>query len=222
MAPTARDVLAEAVRRLAPDTGANRLVPLIAAGRAPLETIAALALEQHHIIPADRTGYRLLRDRCAQRPAEAAYFAALVQGEDLALERLPALLAACGQDEATIAAHEPRAGCQAYPAYTAWLALNADPVDVVVAVTANFAAWSGYCATVAGALRTHYGFTDEACGFFGLFAAPDPEGERRAVAAVTAGLEAGRFTPVLAHRYGRLLQSYELMFWNALAGDSAP
>ncbi|MEV5508285.1 transcriptional regulator [Streptomyces orinoci] len=217
MAATAQDVLAEAVRRLAPGTGANRLVPLIAEGRAPLDSIAALALEQHHIIPADRTGYRLLRDRCAQRPAEAAYFAALAAGEDLALQRLPALLAACGQDETAIAAYEPKAGCQAYPAYTAWLALNAEPVDVVVAVTANFAAFSGYCATVAHALRTHYGFSGQDCGFFDLFAAPDPEGERRAVAAVNAGLEAGRYTPVLAHRHGRLLQAYELMFWNTLA-----
>ncbi|MEU1834961.1 hypothetical protein ABZ551_38195, partial [Streptomyces rimosus] len=28
------------------------------------------------------------------------------------------------------------------------LALGAEPADVVIAVTANFAAWGGYCATV--------------------------------------------------------------------------
>lgn len=34
-------------------------------------------------------------------------------------------------------------------AHVAWLALNASPTDVVLAITANFSAWGGYCGTLA-------------------------------------------------------------------------
>ncbi|PHQ48095.1 transcriptional regulator [Streptomyces cinnamoneus] len=199
--------------------GGNRLVPLIAAGSAPRAAVAALALEQHHVIPADRRSFRHLAERAAQgrQPAVAAFFAHLEQGEGVALERLGVLAAACGLDAETLRAHEPRAGCQAYPAYVAWLALGAEPVDVVVALSANFAAWGGYCATVAQALRRHYGFTDEACGFFDFFAEPDPRGAALAAEAGRAGRAEGLLTERLAHRYGRMLQEYESMFWNTLA-----
>lgn len=81
---------------------------------------------------------------------------------------------------------------------------------------ANFSAWGSYCATVAQALRAHYGFDDASCAFFDFFAAPPPGGDEPALAVVQAGLDAGRGTDE-AREYGRLLQSYELMFWNTLA-----
>ncbi|MEU1312516.1 transcriptional regulator [Streptomyces cinnamoneus] len=217
MARTAREVLDDAVRALPP--GSNRLVPLIASGTAPRTALAALALEQHHVITGDRRSFLHLAGRAAGRgqPAVAAFFDHLALGEVLALGLLPPLAAACGLDEEAVRAHEPRAGCQAYPAYAAWLALGAEPVDAVVALTANFAAWGGYCATVSRALRTHYGFDDTACGFFDFFADPDPDGAQRALGAVAEGLADGRLSETLAHRYGRLLQDYESMFWNTLA-----
>ncbi|WP_308312611.1 transcriptional regulator [Streptomyces sp. ISL-11] len=191
MARTAQDVLADAARRTAPAADANRLVALIAAGEAPREVIGALALEQHHIIASDRRSFLHLAERAAL-PAVTGFFRSLAQGEGLALDHLGPLAAACGLDERAVGAHEPLPGCQAYPAYVAWLALGAEPADAVVALSATFATWSGYCATVGRALREHYGFDDRACGFFDLFAAPAPEAAARALSAVTAGLEAGR------------------------------
>ncbi|MGA5131379.1 transcriptional regulator [Streptomyces olivoreticuli] len=217
MARTAREVLADAVGGLAPDDGANPLVPLIATGEAPREVFAALALEQHHIIPGDRRSFLHLADRAAPQPAVAAFFRFLAEGETEALHRLTALATACGLDEDAVRAYEPQAGCQAYPAYAAWLALGAEPVDAVVALTANFAAWSGYCGTVSHAMRDHYGFDDRACGFFDFFAEPSPEAEELSLAAVTSGLTTGLLSEPTAHRYGRLIQSYELMFWETLA-----
>ncbi|MEU7134292.1 transcriptional regulator [Streptomyces sp. NPDC046261] len=221
MARTARDVLDDAVRSLPP--GSNRLVPLIAAGRAPRAAVAALALEQHHVIAADGRSFEHLAARATGRhhSAVAHFFAHLAHGESLALGLLPPLAAACGLDEEAVRAHEPRAGCQTYPAYVAWLALGAEPVDAVVALTANFAAWGGYCATVGEALRAHYGFDDEACGFFDFFAGPDPQLTEKALAAVAEGLLDGRLSERSAHRYGRLLQEYESMFWNTLAAVPA-
>ncbi|MFF7994362.1 hypothetical protein ACFZDG_31860 [Kitasatospora xanthocidica] len=41
-------------------------------------------------------------------------------------------------------ARPPLPGCQAYPAYLAWLALNGRPSAAAAALVANFAAW-GKC-----------------------------------------------------------------------------
>ncbi len=219
MARTARDVLDDAVRTLAPGAGANRLVPLIAAGEAPRAALAALALEQHHVIPSDRRAFQHLAQRSVPlgQPAVTDFFDHLARGEDLALTRLGPFAAACGLTGDAVRSHEPRFGCQAYPAYVAWLALGAEPVDAVVALTANFAAWGDYCATIGLALRERYGFDDEACGFFDLFAAPDPEGAERALAAVGCGLVDGRLSEPLSHRYGRMLRDHESLFWSTLA-----
>ncbi|WP_327405722.1 hypothetical protein [Streptomyces sp. NBC_01288] len=107
-------------------------------------------------------------------------------------------------------------GCQSYPAYVAWLALNANPTDVVLALTSNFAEWGGYCSTIASALREDYAFTDEACGFFDFFAEPAPELDEKAAAA----MRAGQVDDELVRRYSRLLKYYEASFWNTLGATS--
>ncbi|MFJ8594013.1 transcriptional regulator [Streptomyces sp. NPDC093598] len=217
MTHPARDLLRTTTANLAPDPHANPLVPLIARGTAPRTTLAALALEQTWVIPADRRAFAFLAARSeATDPKAAAFFTMLAEGEALAGERLTAFARACGVDEAREASYEPLPGCQAYPAYVAWLALNASPADVVLALTANFSAWGGYCATIATALRERYGFTDEACAFFDFFAEPSPDLDRLATAAVREGLDAGRLDEKRAHAYGRLLQNYEARFWSTL------
>ncbi|WP_149824050.1 transcriptional regulator [Streptomyces tailanensis] len=196
---------------------ANPLLPLITNGTAGRDTLAALAMEQRLVIAADLRSFRHLAERSAAEPDTAAFFAMLAEGEVVAGERLGAFTEACGVDEERSTAYEPLPGCQAYPSYVAWLALNASPADVVLALTANFATWGGYCTTIAKDLRQQYGFTDEAGGFFDFFAEPSPELEERARSAVRTGVEMGRINETLAHRYGRLLQSYESMFWTTLA-----
>ncbi|MFK4066916.1 transcriptional regulator [Streptomyces sp. NPDC029674] len=222
MTPTAHELLRTTAARLVPDPAANPLVPRVADGRARARTIAVLALEQRHVIPADRRSFQLLTRRAAEAKdlESAAFFDTLADGESLARERLAPLLDACGVSRTEAATYEPQPGCQAYPAYVAWLALNGEPADVVLALTANFAAWGACCATIARALRDHYGFTDEACGFFDLFAEPAPDLDRQALAAVQAGLDRGQVTAVHL-RYGRLLARYEEMFWQTLAEGDA-
>jgi hypothetical protein len=216
MTPTsASALLAEAVAALAPPEDANRFVPLVAAGSAPLAAVAALAAEQSHIILSDRRSFLTLAAR-ADGADTAGFFATLGQGENLVIPMLPPLAAAAGLEAERFAAYEPTSGCQGYPSYLAWLALNADPTEAVVALSANFAAWGGYCAALAEGLRKHYGFDDEACAFFDFFAAPAPDLDRSAEAAIQVALDEGRELP-LARRYGRLLQSYEIQFWSTLA-----
>ncbi len=134
MTASARERLQSARSELAPGEHENRLVT------ASREALAALAAEQHRIIPSDRRSFLLLASRCTE-PAADAFFAGLAQGEVFALEQLTRFAAACGLGEQDLREYEPRAGCQAYPSYVAWLALNGEPSDVVLAVVANFSAW---------------------------------------------------------------------------------
>lgn len=222
MTRTARDLLRTTTARLAPGPGVNSLVSRIAAGTAPRSALTALALEQTWVISADRRAFQHLAERSVvTEPEAAAFFRTLAEGEALAEERLAAFAGACGVEEEAAASYEPRPGCQAYPAYVAWLALNGSPADVVLALTANFSAWGGYCASITTALRTHYGFDDEACAFFDFFAEPSPDLDRMATAAVQAGLDAGRLDTSRAHGYGRLLQHYEASFWSTLGEPTA-
>ncbi|WP_405408025.1 transcriptional regulator [Streptomyces decoyicus] len=215
--PTAAAVLDDAVRALVPDPGANRLVARIEAGEAPRSVFATFALEQHQVIAADRLSFQHLARRADGDPPVADFFDLLAQGETLALKRLAGLADACGLTERQIAEYQPRPGCQAYPSYAARLALGGEPADVAIALTANFAAWGGYCAVVEAAMRGQYAFPEEARGFFGLFAEPSPAVASKAREAVQHGLDTRQAEPATAHRYGRLLQAYELMFWNSVA-----
>jgi hypothetical protein len=207
----------ESIRaELAPTESENRLVPLIERGDADRSVFATIAGEESHIVRSDWRSLHLLASRSTEHTARE-FAAGLAQGEALALAKLPALAAAGGMDEETLRAYEPMAGCQAYPAYFAWLALNGEPADVIVGIVANFAAWGDYCGRIATAMREKYGLDDEACAFFDFFAAPVPEVVDQALAAVQAGMDAGRSNEREARRYGRLFQAYELMFWNTIA-----
>ncbi|MBX7551015.1 transcriptional regulator [Streptomyces sp. tea 10] len=214
MTDPAAELLRTTTRALAPDPAANRFVPLVERGTAPPEALARLALEQRWVIPADRRAFQHLAKRAD--PAAAAYFTTLATGEELAAEHLTAFARACGVTEERARAYIPLPGCQAYPAYVSWLALNASPTDTVLALTANFSAWGGYCARIADGLRTRYGFTDDACAFFDFFAAPAPDLDAQARAAVQAGLDEGTLSTADANTYGTLLQTYESMFWESL------
>ena len=219
MTDLARELLSSAREALAPAENDNRLVPLIASGQAPRSVFTTIAAEEMRIVRSDWRSFLTIAARCTEHNSREL-FAGLAAGEGLALIKLDALARASGLDAAALRAYQPKAGCQAYPAYLAWLCLFGEPADVVVALIANFAAWGEYCATIAGAMREHYGFADEACGFFDFFATPVPEVEEQAVAALQAGIDAGRQSAE-AFTYGRLFQAYELMFWNTIADSAA-
>ncbi|MGH3758390.1 transcriptional regulator [Actinophytocola sp.] len=216
MTKDARELL-EAVREeLRPGESKNRLVPMIERGEAARSVFGTIAAEETHIVRSDWRSLHQLATRADELLARE-FFGGLAQGEGVALTKLPALAAAGGMDEGDLKAYEPMAGCQAYPAYFAWLALGGEAADVIVGVVANFGAWGDYCARIAAAAREKYGLDDEAVAFFDFFATPVPGQEEQAIAAIQAGMDAGRSTERLAFRYGRLFQAYELMFWNTIA-----
>ena len=117
--------------------------------------------------PCRGPGKRSFAVLAARFPASPSgdLFLGLAQGEGIALTHLGGFAAALGLDPPAIAAYEPRAGCQAYPAYVAWLALNGSRSQAAMAVLANLDAWGSYCARMADALRCHYGLGDETVAF---------------------------------------------------------
>lgn len=209
-----RDLLAAVQAELAPRDGENRLPGLIAAGAAPRSVFGVIAAEELRIVASDWRSLHTLAAR-SEEPAARGYFGGLAAGEQQALATLGPLAEEAGLSPDAVREHEPLAGCQAYPSYFAWLALNGAPAEVALAITANFDAWGRYCAEIAGGMREHYGFSAPACGFFDFFAEPLPDDA--AVAAIQAGLDAGTLDQRRVRQYARLFQSYELMFWNTLA-----
>ena len=193
----------------------HRFLAALDDGHVPRERLAAFAGEQHAIISSDRRSFALLASRFPE-PAAGDLFLSLAEGEGRALELLRAFASTVGADEKALRAHEPAPGAQAYPAFVAWLALNGSRSDVSLALLANLAAWGANCGRVAEALRGRYRLDDEAVAFFTFFAEPPPDSQQRLLAVLDEGLGDGD-SPVRARRAARLLQAYELLFWDTLA-----
>lgn len=206
---SAPELLEELRRQLAPVEQAIRSHRYLAAAP-PKESLRAFAGEQYAILRSDRRSFANLAARFPEPPT-GDFFMGLAQGEGEALVRLLALAASLGIDEAGLADYEPKAGCQAYTAYVSWLALNGSRADLALALLANLAAWGENCRRLAGLLEGRGEIS-----FFEFFAQPGPGFEELALAVADLGLAAGD-SPARARRCARLLQAYELLFWDTLA-----
>jgi hypothetical protein len=182
----------------------HRYLLEVESGRVPVESLRIFAGEQRAIIASDRNSFEHLMQRFPEPPA-AGFFRELAAGEAEALRLLEPFAAAVGLGRE----YEPLAGCQAYSAYVAWLALNGSPADVALAFLANLETWARSCARMRDALRPAYG--DDAVAFFEFFARTSQGFEERALELVASG------EPSSARRAARLLQAYELLYWDSLA-----
>jgi hypothetical protein len=180
----------------------HRYLAELEAGRMPLESLRAFAGEQRAIIASDRRSFEHLALRFPQPPA-GDFFRDQATAEAEALRLLEPFAVGLGAD------HEPLAGCQAYPAYVAWLALNGSPAQVALAFLAILETWGRSCARMRDALSPCYGA--DAVAFFDFFATPPAGLEERALALIATG------EATSSRRAARLLQAYELLYSDALA-----
>lgn len=218
-APDRATELLESLRQpLAPVEEAIRSHPFLdalAAGRVSAHALRAIAGEQRRIIASDKRSFAQLAARFAEPPA-GDFFLSMSQGEGEALRLLGGYTAWLGVDDDWLRTYAPAPRAQSYPAYVAWLALNGTSSAVALAFLANLAAWGANCGAVAGALREAYDADDEAVAFFEFFAVAPPGFREQALGVIKAGLDAGE-DPLEAAHAARLLQSYELAFWDAVA-----
>jgi TENA/THI-4/PQQC family len=184
------------------------------AARISIEGLRAFAGEQLQIIPSDLRSFMMLADRFTQEPAQP-YLQGMVAGERAGLQALEGFATAVGLDDTVRRAYEPIAGCQAYPSYVTRLARDGTPAEVAGAFLVNLQAWGGNCARMQKALQSAYGYTEAACAFFALFATGSAELERQSLEVIDAGLAQG-VEPVSIARAARLLQAYELLYWDSL------
>ena len=175
-----------------------------------LDALAAFAGEQRLIIASDLRSFDSLAARCDEVRARD-FFLGMAKGEREALSRLDPFATAVGFSEP----YEPRAACQAYPAFVAQLCRDGVPGEVAGAFLVNLDAWGANCARVRDALRRRYGLDEEAVAFFDFFATPAPgfadDAARVVESDLAAGVPAGRIA-----RASRLLQEYELLYWVGL------
>jgi hypothetical protein len=213
-------VLLEAARRdLATVQEQNPLVPLAVAGTLSRRTLAEFAAEQYHLVSSDRRSLLFFASRYDDA-AGGSFFAELAESARLALDLLMMLADGVGLDRAELDGYEPRPGCQAYPAYVAWLAQNGAAPDVALALTADIHAWGTSCATFAQALREQpgHGLDDQAYAFFDFQATLATQVEPEALNVVQSCMNMGvPPDPVRVRRYARLLGAYRRMFWTTLA-----
>ncbi|MDV6012338.1 transcriptional regulator [Haloechinothrix sp. LS1_15] len=213
---TARELLDEARQELADTDAAIRAHPFLdrlRRGEVSTELLRALAGEQHVIISSDRRSFSQLATRFSSGLG-GDFFLGMAEGEGIALGKLGTFADWLGMSSDDFRQYEPRPGAHAYPAYVAWLALNGSRTDVALAFLVNLAAWGSNCGRVAAALREVYAAPEQAVAFFEFFASPPPDFESQALAVIDEGLATGD-SPLRARRAARLLQAYELMFWDA-------
>jgi len=192
----------------------HRFLEAIERGEVSRETLGSLAGEQLTVISSDRRSFAALAARFPGGPA-GELFLSMAEGEGVALQSLGAFADWLGLGPEDLAEYEPKPAGQAYTAFVSWLALNGSRADVALAFAANLAAWGANCGRVAAALSLHYGAGEDAVAFFDFFAEPPPDLEQRLLEAVDQGLAADE-SALRARRATRLLQAYELMFWDSL------
>lgn len=183
-------------------------------GKIPRDGLRAFAGEQHAIIVSDLRSVAHLVSRFGESPS-GDFFLAVLQGERSALEALRLFASAVEMQPADLASYEPLPGAHAYACYMAWLALYGSAAQVAAAYLVNFPAWGQNCGRLSRILKERYKFGANDVAFFDHFAAPAPEFEQAALAVIGGGLERGE-DPRLIRRAARLLQSYELVYWETL------
>jgi pyrroloquinoline quinone (PQQ) biosynthesis protein C len=213
----ARRLFDEMKHEMAPLEDRIRSHPFVAAvdaGSIPRDRFRLFAGEQYHIIETDLRNVARLVSRHSDAPAHD-FFWGVLQGEKAALEQLMLFGAAVGMDREALATHEPDPRAHAYTAYMTWLAVYGWAGQVAGAFALNFPAWGENCARLSVGLQESYGFSKDEVGFFDLFAAPPPDLVDRAADLVEHDLARG-LSPDQIKRAARLLQGYELMFWDAM------
>ena len=193
-----------------------RNVPFVSAvedGTASIDKIAAVAAEEYSIIQSDINSFSLMAQRW-DTPDGSHFFGDLASGETLALPLLLDFGANIGLDEQKLAAYEPRPKGQTYPSRVAWIASNADRASAAASFLVNFGVFGENMARIRAALINKYGFTPKDIEFFTFFAEPIPGFENDSIEVIAAGLVEGA-CPRDVRRSARLLQAYELDFWQA-------
>ena len=183
------------------------------------DKLQLFAGQQYHIITNDLRSIALLVSRADSLPTQAFFLNAL-QGERAAFQALGAFARSLGMTEEALKMSEPLPGAFAYSAFVAWLALYGSFAEAVGAFLVNLGAWGANCARMSRALQARYDLMEADVAFFILFSSLPPGFEEGALQIIGEGLSKG-VDPGLIRQAAKLLQGYELLYWDTLYQASA-
>jgi thiaminase len=183
-------------------------------GKIPQDSLRTFASQQYHIITSDLRSIAILLSRHGVLPSRP-WLLAVLQGEAAALDALFTFAKKLSVSERALKIFEPIPTAYAYCTYVAWLGMYGSDGELAGALLVNFAAWGANCGKMSKALQGHYGLAKEEVAFFELFSQMPPS-EKQILEVIQGALDRG-VEPTLIHRAARMLQAYELMFWDAMA-----
>jgi hypothetical protein len=220
-APTSRSAALAKARRLVKQiredlTGVENEIRSVSfvsgleAGTVSVDKIAAVVAEEYNIIHSDLNSFTQMAKRWDSSASH--FFGDLAFGEALALPLVLDFSAIVGLSEDALIAYEPRPKGQTYASRVAWIAGNAGRASAAASFLVNFGVFGENMGRVRDALVNVYGFAPEQVEFFTFFAEPIPGFEDDALEVIATGLQEGA-CPRDVRRSARLLQAYELDFW---------
>jgi thiaminase len=141
----ARRLVAEIKDQLNPveeQLKAHPYLEALEAGRIGHENLRLIAGEQYHIINSDLRSMALLLHRHAHLSSRDYLLESLQAEAAAGAALLTFARRACDMSESDLRAHEPLPGCQAYPAYVAWLGAYGSDAEFAAAFLVNLPAWA--------------------------------------------------------------------------------
>ncbi|MEM6464497.1 MAG: hypothetical protein AAF724_21560 [Pseudomonadota bacterium] len=211
----AHDIIEEAKGALAVIDGKIRSHPAavaVATGEAEQSALQFFCGNQYQMWKPNADARSVAMFRFAEHPYSAVFLTP-PEIEDHAAQAFSALGQCVGLKDPD--GFEPSAGAFGYAAYKAWLICYASAAEIACARALNLAAWGHNCALMSSGLRSHYGLRPADTAFLDGFSAL-PAQEKSAADVIEHDLKRG-VDPRLILRAARMMQAYELMFWDAMA-----
>lgn len=192
----------------------HRYLTILESGKVSTEALRAFPGHQFHMGEVLVRSTAQFVQRFGDRPY-GTFFLGDMQAEIASRAGVLALARKLDMTEDDLRQYQPTEIGFAYAAYFAWLAAYGTAGQIACGRTVNVAAWGHNCLRMSAALRAHYGFTEADTSFFDGFANLSSK-EDSALEIVQEDLDRG----VPAHRIAwaaHMMQSYEAMFWDAMA-----
>lgn len=191
------------------------VVRAAAAGTMSLEVVRLVLKEEYYIEDTDLRSMALAISR-SRTDASISFFKDALESESVARSKLSTMAEGMGITDVDLKSYMPMPAAHAYTAELTEIAAFHGTGALAAAFAVNFPAWGRMCGRLADGLVKNYGMSEEDVGFLRWFAAPLPDDyDEQATAVITDSMQAGE-TLCGIERAVRLLQGYEVMFWDAV------
>jgi hypothetical protein len=192
----------------------HRYLELLDSSRVSQDALKAFPGHQYHMWHSDVRSAAQFVQRFGDR-AYGSFFVNDLQAEIEARSGIIELAGKLDMTEDDLHIYQPTAEGFAYAAFFAWLSAYGSPGQIACGLAVNLAAWGYNCLKMSEALREHYGFGKADTGFLDGFANL-PSLEKSALIIIQDDLDHGVSRHQIAWA-ARMIQSYEIMFWDAMA-----